>query len=292
MVEPSPFDPENAAGFQAWREAKLARHPTRIEDLLVEVRDPCRLSRAEHAAILGRIRHCNMAIYAGPTGGDPDKAVIRALGRQFGLERLDHNPGADDDAISALTVQSDAYHREYIPYSNRPIAWHTDGYYNAPDRQIHGLLLHCVQPAAIGGENELLDHEMLFLALRDADPDYIRALMHPAAMTIPPNLTQGRETRPARPGPVFTIRPDGGLHMRYTDRSRSIEWRDEPLTREAVAFLKQFLHTPGPWHFRGRLEAGQGLISNNILHTRTGFEDGEHPRLLYRARYYDRVRTV
>jgi len=77
--------------------------------------------------------------------------------------------------------------------------------------------------------------------------------------------------------------------MRYTDRKRNIVWRDDPLTKEAVANLKEILHGESPWHFRGRLEAGWGLVSNNVLHTRTGFTDGERPRLLYRARYYDRI---
>jgi hypothetical protein len=77
--------------------------------------------------------------------------------------------------------------------------------------------------------------------------------------------------------------------MRYTDRSRSIEWLDEPMLREAVARLKQLLQTPSPWHFKGKLEAGQGLICNNVLHTRSAFTDGKHARLLYRARYYERI---
>lgn len=289
MTTPSPFDLDQEQTYHTWRKVKLADHPKSLEDLVVEVADPRRLSEAEHAAILDRCRRCNMALYAGPTGGDPDKSIIRELGRRFGLERLDHNTGADEDAITSLKVQSDAYHRGYIPYTDRPIAWHTDGYYNTLDHQIHGLLLHCVHPAASGGENELLDHEILYLALRDANPDYIRALMHPRAMTIPPNVVDGVETRPEASGPVFSIRPDGRLHMRYTDRKRNIQWRDDELTGQAVTVLKRYLQSPGPWHFRGRLEAGQGLISNNVLHTRTGFEDGERPRLLYRARYYDRI---
>ena len=33
-----------------------------------------------------------------------------------------------------------------------------------------------------------------------------------------------------------------------------------------------------------------GLISHNVLHDRSGFEDDpQQPRLLYRARYLDRV---
>jgi hypothetical protein len=84
--------------------------------------------------------------------------------------------------------------------------------------------------------------------------------------------------------------PGGQLHMRYTDRSRSIEWRDDPLTREAVAALKQILHGDSPYRFTGTLQSGQGLISNNVLHTRSGFEDDDaHPRILYRARYFDRI---
>jgi hypothetical protein len=49
------------------------------------------------------------------------------------------------------------------------------------------------------------------------------------------------------------------------------------------------LTTPSPWHFKGKLEAGQGLLCNNVLHTRSGFNDGEQSRLLYRARYFDRI---
>jgi hypothetical protein len=230
-----------------------------------------------------------MAIYVSTIGGDSDKDIVRLLGEQFGLRRLDHNPGADEDAITSLKVQPDALHRGYIPYTDRPIAWHTDGYYNTSERQIHGMLLHCVQPAAEGGENRLLDHEIVYILLRDRNPDYVRALMHPEVMTIPANLVDGQELRPEQTGPVFSVRPDGRLHMRYTDRKRNIRWRDMPLTREAVAAVKEVLHEESPWHFRGKLQSGWGLICNNVLHTRTGFRDGDRPRLLYRARYYDRI---
>jgi hypothetical protein len=230
-----------------------------------------------------------MAIWAGLSGHDTDKQIIRDLGIQFGLRGLDHNMCADNDAITSLTVQSDALRRGYIPYSNRPIAWHTDGYYNDPNHQIRGLLLHCVKPAAVGGENDLLDPEIVFIHIMERNPNYIRALMHPKAMTIPANIVDGEIIRPKRSGPVFTIYPDGHLHMRYTDRSRSIEWLNDPLLQEAVEVLKSILHTPSEWHFKGKLMAGQGLICNNVLHTRSGFEDGETPRLIYRARYYDRI---
>jgi hypothetical protein len=285
----SPFDLDQPDAYARWREARLARAPTRLADLVVEVADPRRLTPAEHGAILDRCRRANMAIYAGGTGEDPDKELVRALGTQLGLHRLDHNMGADEDAITSLKVQSDAGHRDYIPYSNKPITWHTDGYYNTPGHQIHGLLLHCVQPAASGGSNDLLDQEIAYILVRDRDPEYIRALMHPQAMTIPANLVDGRVIRAEQTGPVFSVTPTGRLHMRYTDRKRNIVWRDDPLTANALACLREILHGQTPWHFEGLLQAGWGLISNNVLHTRSGFEDGPKPRLLYRARYYDRL---
>jgi alpha-ketoglutarate-dependent taurine dioxygenase len=285
----SPFLLENQTAFERWKRAKLTNYPHDIEDLVVEIGDPRQLTHAEHDQLLARCRKTNMAIWAGLSGHDSDKEIIRGLGLKFGLEHLDHNMCADNDAITSLTVQSDTLRQGYIPYSNRPIAWHTDGYYNRLDQQIHGLLLHCVQPADEGGENELLDHEIVYLQIRDENPDYIRALMHPLAMTIPANSVEGEEIRPARAGPVFAVYPDGHLHMRYTDRSRSIEWLDDPLLMEAVEYLKSVLKTPSPWHFKGKLEAGQGVLCNNVLHTRSGFNDNEHSRLLYRARYFDRI---
>ncbi|MFB1490306.1 MULTISPECIES: TauD/TfdA family dioxygenase [unclassified Thiocapsa] len=285
----NPFDLDDDNTYQRWKERKLAAAPTALTDLVVEIGDPRTLSDAEHAAILERCRRANMAIYIGTSGDDPDKAIPITLGARFGLHRLDHNRGADEDAVTSLTVQTDAAHRHYIPYSNRPIAWHTDGYYNTPEQQIYGLLLHCVQPAETGGENALLDHEIVYILVRDCDPEHIRTLMHPGCMMIPANVVDGIELRPERTGPVFSIRPDGRLHMRYTDRNRNILWRDDPSTDSAVTCLKAILRTPSPWHFTGHLDSGWGLISNNVLHTRTGFTDGQKPRLLYRARYYDRL---
>jgi hypothetical protein len=288
-IAASPFALDQPETYARWREDRLARAPTRVEDLVVEVADPRRLTPGEHAAILDRCRRANMALYAGATGADPDKEIVRTLGARFGLHRLDHNMGADEDAITSLKVQSDAEHREYIPYSNRPIAWHTDGYYNSPEHQIHGLLLHCVQPAERGGANALLDHEIAYILVRDQEPEYICALMHPQAMTIPANLVEGSVVRPEQPGPVFSVTPAGHLHMRYTDRKRNILWRNDPLTAAALACLREVLYGHTHWHLEGRLEPGWGLVSNNVLHTRTGFDDGAKPRLLYRARYYDRI---
>lgn len=285
----NPFDLNNSQAYQAWREHKLANYPTETGDLIVAVEDPTALTPSEHQALSTRLKKANMALYASDLGEDPDKDIIKKLGEQFGLVRLDNNMCADEDAISSLETADTEPRTGYIPYTNRPIAWHTDGYYNTPDTQIRGLILHCVRPADSGGMNQLLDHEIAYIQLRDKNPGFVRALMHPQAMTIPANVVNGEELRPDRTGPVFSIMDNGILHMRYTHRKRNVIWRDDPLTQEAVACLGELMTADNPYYFEGTLQPGQGLICNNVLHTRTGFEE-KSKRLLYRARYFDRIK--
>lgn len=288
---PIPFHPDNEAAYREWRRRKLADYPARLEALIVRVKDPRRLDAAERAALLARLRKANMAIYASDCGNEPAKDIPRLLGQQFGLTRLDANWLADGDGISSLAVAEGATKGEFIPYTDRPIKWHTDGYYNPPERQIHGLILHCVRSAAEGGENRLLDHEIAYLLMRDRNPGYIRALMAPDVMTIPARSDDNGVARAAETGPVFSILPGGDLHMRYTARRISIEWKQDPMTRAAVRLLEELLESPLPYSFQGRLEPGMGLICNNVLHDRSGFRDGKaRRRLIYRARYYDRVK--
>jgi alpha-ketoglutarate-dependent taurine dioxygenase len=287
----SPFLLGNERAYQAWRRQKLENYPTRAEQLIVEVNDPRNLTQTEYEAILACCRKTNMVVYAGKTGGDPDKDIPRLLGKRLGLERLDCNMLADDDGLTSLKVVESAPRQGYIPYTNRPIKWHTDGYYNPPHRQIWALQLHCVQSAASGGENALMDHEIAYLLMRDENPDFIRALMQPDAMTIPARVEEDGVARPDETGPVFSIHPTtGDLHMRYTARTRSIAWKQDAATLAAVAFIEKLLGSDLPYIYRARLEPGMGLVGNNVLHDRAGFSDDEtHRRLLYRARYYDRI---
>lgn len=289
-----PFDLNDAAAYRAWREQKLAAAPRRLEDILVEIGDPRALTPAERSRLLELNAIANMAVYAGRTGRDPDKEIPRKLGAQLGLHRLDSHWLTDDDAISPISVrgaEERGERKEFIPYTDKPIRWHTDGYYNTPERTVRGLLLHCVESAESGGENQLLDHEIAYILLRDENPDHIRALSAPDAMTIPPRNDENGVARAAQPGPVFSVDADGFLHMRYTARTVSIEWRADDATRAAVAALARLLATPTPWTLHGRLEPGMGLVCNNVLHDRSAFaESPSRRRLLYRARYYDRVR--
>lgn len=287
----SPFDLDQEALYAKWRQKKLENYPAHVEQIVVPVRDPRDLGEDECRALLKVCAKTNMAIYAGNTGIDPDKEIPRLLGKRLGLERLDCNLLADDDGLTSLKVVSSSPRQAYIPYTNRPIKWHTDGYYNRPERQIRGMALHCVHSAASGGENALLDHEIAYLLMRDHDPEMIRALMQPDAMTIPARVEEDGTGRPDEAGPVFSIHPEtGDLHMRYTARTRSIAWKQDAATLAAVSFLEKLLGSDLPYIYRARLEPGMGLICNNVLHDRAGFNDDEaHHRLLYRARYFDRI---
>jgi len=284
-----PFDLSQSADYAHWREQKLRGYPTHTSILMVKIANPAQLTQDEKAKLLTNLGKANMVFYR-VTGPSATKETIRQLGLQLGLKRLDGNLCADDDNITSLRVVDEGRHRGYIPYSDKPLSWHTDGYYNDLNHQIQAILMHCVAPALHGGENGYLDHEILYLLLRDEDPGLISALMHPQAMTIPPNVEAGEEIRGETVGPVFSVMPDGHLHMRYSARSRNIAWRDDAQTQRAAACIKDILASDSPYLFRYTLQANEGVISNNVLHNRSGFQDhGEVKRLLYRARYYDRT---
>ena len=289
-VVATPFDPDETLAYRQWHARKLAGYPTHLSALTVEIRDPRALTGAERSALIDRCRRANMAIYI-CAAHEADPELPRALGRQLGLTHLDRNYLADDDGISHVTVAGAAGRGEFIPYTNRPIRWHTDGYYNPPARRIRAMLLHCVRRAVKGGENTLLDHEIAYLLLRDENPGHVRALMAADVLTIPAREDEDGVARPAETGPVFSLDGDGGtLHMRYTARTKSIEWKRDPAVEAAVAALSRLLATPSPYHHRITLEPGMGIVCNNVLHDRTGFvDDPDAARLIYRARYYDRV---
>ena len=268
--------------YLSWREAKFRESPASVNELIVEVKNPEALTQSEFDAIRARILRANMAIYASPV---PD-IDMRCFGRQFGLENLDANWLAGEDGVSRIAFSESG--QGYIPYTDKPIKWHTDGYYNPIDRKIRAMLLHCVQDAEIGGENRLMDHEILYCLLRDGNPQYIRALSEPDAMTIPERMGEDGVARAEETGPVFSFDPDGHLHMRYTARTRSIRWKQDAITLEAVAAIEALLSAPSRHVFQAKLEPGMGIVCNNVLHDRSGFSGNS--RLLYRARYYDRIK--
>lgn len=292
-----PFALEHDEAYSRWREAKLAAHPTCAADLVVDIGDLGKRVAAELGAVADLCRRANMAIYH-CRQPHSDEARLRqellAFAEAFGLTHSEDHRSASDDGIVALQVSQHAGQKGYIPYTDKPLSWHTDGYYNAPEDRIGAFLLHCVRCASDGGENGFLDPDIAYIRLRDENPDFVAALMHQEAMTIPANVEDNGKVRPVSVGPVFFLDPrSGALQMRYTARTRSIVWRKDATTLAAADFLRG-LFSREPLVFRHTLAPGEGVICNNVLHCRSRFEDvvssnQEDGRLLYRMRYTNRI---
>ncbi|MEQ1695678.1 MAG: TauD/TfdA family dioxygenase [Hyphomicrobiaceae bacterium] len=295
----SPFELGNDDYYRQWREKKLSAFPRSVAELKVTLADLGQPSVAERQRIIDAIKRANMAIYVSqPPANDADGRKLRqdltAFLAGFGLASVEKHRSAESDGFVAIEVSQTPVKRGFIPYTSKPLSWHTDGYYNPPQAAIRAMLLHCAHAATSGGENALLDPEIAYIRLRDANPKWVEALMRPDAMTIPVSIEEDGSERPVSTGPVFAVdASDGSLLMRYTARGRNIHWRDDEDTRAATAFLERVLKDEQePLVLRAQLEPGEGLICNNVLHTRTAFEDTGTPRrLILRARFATRIAT-
>lgn len=277
--------------YRQWRKARLDTYPRKVEELVVSIGGLIKLDDAEQALLSEKCRLYNMAIYK-CRDKFVDRPAVRQFAARFGLHRPDRHLCANEDGVSELSVASDGARTGYVPYSNRGLSWHTDGYYNSESRRVRAVMLHCAANAATGGENALLDPDIAYIRLRDEDPRFITAFEHPECMTIPANSDGEGEIRPEVTGPVFSYEDNGVIHMRYSARKRNIRWRDDDITTAARDFLTEILADRNEEAFYYRLQPGEGLISNNVLHNRTAFSDGAGPqRLLYRARFFDRIQT-
>ena len=281
----------NDQHYKQWREKKLTTANRDSQSRIISVNNAASLRDSERSAIIAECQQHNFALYELGDDSKKSKAAIHTFAKSLGLESLDGNLCADQDQLTSITVTQHKGQHDYIPYTPKKLSWHTDGYYNTNTRQINGMLLHCVTPAAHGGESWFLDHELAYLLLRDENPEYVNALFAPDVLTIPANIMNGEVIRAAQTGPVFSVNNQGRLHMRYSARLRNIEWKDDTFVSEAVEFLQALWKAGTPLIVKHTFQAGQGVICNNVLHSRTAFEDSdEQTRLLYRGRYYESVR--
>lgn len=278
------------AAYQFWRHTRLKEYPVLRDESIVTVKNPDEPTRHEISQIVNLCRNSNMAIY--DSGGSILPQTLKRFCSHFGLHTSEGHRSAGDSGVVSIQTETRDGRSGYIPYTNKPLSWHTDGYYNAPQDTIRAMVLHCQRDASEGGVNELLDPEIAYIRLRDENPDFIAALMHPQAMMIPANEDPRSAYRPDSMGPVFSVdEKTGHLHMRFSARTRNIVWREDKTTRQAREFLLEVLQHD-PMIVRHKLQSGQGIISNNVLHNRTGFvdaDDARAARLLYRIRYKERV---
>jgi len=279
--------------FQKWVDHKISAYALRSAidfPLLADIAGDGTIPPSSLAQLSQQIDRYNFALYRMDETVDDPLAALKTMGGQLGLRALDKNLCAREDRITRLSVVETGRSQHYIPYSNKAIGWHTDGYYNPMPQRVLAMLLHCEHPAAEGGENQLLDPDMVYIHLRKQNPDFVRALSDPAVMCIPANIEDGVQVRAQTCSAVFIQEQDHALTMRYSKRKHNIVWLQDVLTQEALHCLEEFLESDSPYHVRYRLNAGEGVVCNNVLHTRSAFVDsGQHKRVYYRARYYNRI---
>jgi hypothetical protein len=290
----SPFSLENESEYQVWRETRLEHYRCLNPAKIIDIADVSRFSTATRLDLVTQMQAFNFAFF--DTNGGRRSLSCKdflKLGSNLGLHRFESSPDQETDGVTILrSVDSSDKRSRYIPYTSRALNWHTDGYYNPVHARIGAFMLYCVNPADQGGESFLLDHEMLYMQIRDTAPELLAALMDPAVMVVPANIQNGVQVRPAESGPVFSIDSESGrLAMRFSSRPQYIDWKSDAQSKRAVDLVRELL-MDSEYRLSLKLEHGHGIICNNVLHGRKAYVDGSADtasRLYYRARYYDTV---
>ncbi len=272
------------------KRTKLEAYPQDPAELFVTLQAPAFLQEEEKEKISRNVALTNMCFFRVNEPALFNKHSLLALTNQLGLAGMDGNLCSDIDHISSITNESEGVKSAYVPYSNKGLTWHTDGYYNSSGTQIKGMVLYCQYPALEGGESWLYDHERLFFQLYEKSPEMLAALLAEDVLVIPENTTTEGYYRGPQAGPVFTVDAKAGqIHMRYSARKRNIEWKSSELVQEARKEIERLLSEENGYIYRYKLKRGEGVICNNVLHNRTAFVDGKNKRLIYRARYYNNL---
>jgi hypothetical protein len=282
---PNRFNLGSVDDYLRWRDEKLAAYPRNVGELVVELGDMTAMRPAEKTRVLQTVERANMCIFTAGSA-EPEMASLLALGRQLGVTRTDKSARhAQSDELTDSRILNRA-----IPFSTRHCNWHTDATYYGSDKPVQALFLLCKRPAREGGSNKILDHEVLYIHLRDRDPGALDVLMNRNCFNYR-NPATG-EIDPRRGGKVFWTNADGHLCHRFSFRKTDMAWSEESDVVAARGVLESLISDESAHVIEGRLESGMGLISNNVLHTRERLvdsDDAAKKRLLFRARFYDRV---
>ena len=295
ILDPDIWNLSKDSAYKNWREKKLKSAQKLKNAPFINIRNLANPSLEEIKKLAKYCSEINMALYQTSPKNNPDevRSDLKKFTEKMGLKIAEKHRSADRDGIVAITPTDKETQRAYIPYSNKALNWHTDGYYNDKKEQIRSMVLHCLSPANKGGESQFLDPEIAYIRMRDKNPEFIRAFMHEEAMIIPENLDERGILRKKSVGPVFSFdKKSNHLIMRYTARTRFIEWRKDKITKQAVDFLQNLLLQGDEFMRTTILQAGQGILCNNSLHNRSAFEDENNKRLLFRIRFYNRIGKV
>ena len=267
--------------FRQWASEKEDNIPLNISDLKTEIQDINHISSEEISDIKDKIKKFNFCIYKSSVGLH-NQADLVNFARSIGMKTYDTN-NIHNSPVSLIMSLDSENTVNYIPYTNKELNWHTDGYYD--EKPIFSWLLHCEEPAHSGGENYLLDHE---LAIREYifKYDNLGSLSRPDALVIPGNVEANRDETKG-----YICDSDNvykRFHMKFSMREKNIKLNEQSKT--AFMRMKKIIKEDcKKYCLTYKLSKNEGIVSNNILHGRNSFEDGKVMRKLYRIRSYERV---
>ena len=269
-----------SAEFLRWAEEKEKNIPQNSDGILVNIHDINNVKTSEIAKIKETIYKYNSCIYSSKIALKSNTNLLKFV-ELVGMRTYDCN-NIDSNEISTITPLQNSK-INYIPYTDKPLNWHTDGYYDK--KSIFSWLLHCVNPATQGGENYLLDHELVLreYLLRNDD---INNLMAEDALTIPESKYTSRSEISTY---IFSFKNKyKRLHMRFSMRKDNIGTSAK--ASPAIIKLREIIEDDcAKYSLTYKLQKNEGIITNNILHGRKAFKDDKVKRKLLRIRSYERL---
>ena len=218
--------------FKQWALEKEDNIPLNIDDLIVKIHDINHATLAEISNIKDIIKRFNCCIYQSRVGLNA-QADLMNFAQSIGMETYDTN-NIHNSPISLIMSLETKNTLNYIPYTNKKLNWHTDGYYD--EKPIFSWLLHCEEPAYSGGENYLLDHE---LAIREyiIKYDNLESLSSLDAFTIPGNTHANRgETK------GYICDNDNEykkFHMKFSMREKNMKLNEQ--SKAAIMRMKKII---------------------------------------------------
>ena len=269
-----------SAEFLRWAEEKEKNIPHNVNEILVNIHDINNVKISEISKIKETINRYNSCIYSSKVALKINTNLLKFV-VSVGIRTYDCN-NIESNEISTITpLQNNKIN--YIPYTDKSLNWHTDGYYDR--KSIFSWLLHCVNPATQGGENYLLDHE---LALREyvLRNDDVNNLMAEDALTIPESKNTSRSEISTY---IFSFKNQyKKLHMRFSMRKDNIG--TSPKASSSIRKLREIIENDcAKYSLTYKLQKNEGIITNNILHGREAFKDDKVKRKLLRIRSYERL---
>ena len=267
--------------FMDWAAEKMANIPSNINDLKIDIKDINHVQSNEISKIKALMDRYNYCIYN--SGSElKSKAHLVSFAQSIGMMTYDLN-NIDNDAVCSITRNKLNDKKGYIPYTNKALNWHTDGYYD--QKPIYSWLLHCMIPAEEGGENRLLDHELV-IRQYVLKYDDINLLEKDNAFIIPGNDDAGRLDTESYV--CSNKNKYNKLHMKFSMRKDNIKLNDN--VELAMIKMKDIITDDcKKYYLTYKLSKSEGIISNNILHGRNSYKDGENMRKIFRIRSYERI---